>query len=353
MIASSFRQQSTGSPGNNASYQFGMQDLELLGKFQARTFLAMTTDRNHRMYQNDAIKLARSHPSLMHAVLTLTLLHDRHLSATLNNNLSVTEAFHWDQSIASFSSKLSGPIQPSEQDALWATCTLLGIIAFYQTEAMTPEEAWSLNLNWLRISEEKKEMWKIIQPLGAESVFQPLGPEPMNSPPKVTAPGLEDLPPSFKFCDLDASSNTDSNPYHVAASSLAQSLNSDSMFSTSRTFDPSSATCAQSTSDCWSGRIPMRFCFWHIGTRRSANACQAICIFLERYRGHEMDIRELLQDILRLICGIVAPWSNKCAIDVQDSKCVRKNWETWSKSVIGFVKRLSSNKKAKDAMGRA
>ena len=53
----------------------------------------------------------------------------------------------------------------------------------------------------------------------------------MNSPPKVTAPGLEDLPPGFKFCDLDASSNTGSNPYHAATSSLAQSLNSDSMFS--------------------------------------------------------------------------------------------------------------------------
>ena len=303
-----------------------MQDLELLGKFQARTVLTMTTDRNRRMYQNDAIKLACSHPFLMHAVLTLTLMHDRHLSATLNNNLSVTEAFHWDQSIASFSSKLSGPIQPSEQDTLWATSTLLVIIAFYHIEAMTPEEAWplkppsSLDLNWLRMSEGKKEIWKNIQRLGAESVFQPLGPEPMNSPPKVTVPGLEVLPPGFiKLCDLDASSNTDSNPYHAAESSLAQSLNSDSMFSIIINFwsfvsnmrpeykrllerkDPRALLLLA----YWYAKVCQCQVWWIL--QRAALECQATCLFLEKHHGYETDIRELLQDIPRLMCGIVAP----------------------------------------------
>src|SRR6202022_3727073 len=97
------------------------------------------------------------HPFLMHAVLSLTLMHDRHLSA-LNTKLSPTEAFHWYQGTALFNSKLSGPIQPSERDALWAAAALLGTIAIYYVEANTPEEAWplkspsSLDLNWLRMS---------------------------------------------------------------------------------------------------------------------------------------------------------------------------------------------------------
>lgn len=98
----------------------------------------------------------------------------------------------------------------------------------------------------------------------------------------------------------------------------------------------------------WYAKVCQCQVWWLL--RRAAFEYQAICIFLERYRGHEMDIRELLQHILRLICGIVAPRSNKCAIDVQDSICVRKIGRRGA-NLLGFVKRLSSNKKAKDAMG--
>lgn len=80
----------------------------------------------------------------MHAVLSLTLMHDRYLFTAPNTKLSTTEAFHWYQSVALFNGKLSGPIQPSERDALWAAAALLGIIAFRYIEAKTPEEAWPL-----------------------------------------------------------------------------------------------------------------------------------------------------------------------------------------------------------------
>jgi hypothetical protein len=106
----------------------------------------------------------------MHAVLSLTLMHDRHLSTEANTALSPTEAFHWYQGIALFSNKLAGPIHPSERDALWATSAFLGTTAFYYIEAKTPEEAWplkppsSLDLNWLRMSAGKEEIWKITQP---------------------------------------------------------------------------------------------------------------------------------------------------------------------------------------------
>jgi hypothetical protein len=111
--------------------------------------------------------LAWQHPFLMHAVLSLALKHDRHLSTEANTALSSIEAFHWHQGIALFSSKLAGAIHPSERDALWATSAFLGTIAFYNIEAKTPEEVWplkppsSLDLNWLRMSAGKEEIWKI------------------------------------------------------------------------------------------------------------------------------------------------------------------------------------------------
>jgi hypothetical protein len=176
----------------------------------------------------------------MHAVLKLTLMHDRHLSPAPNTKLSTTEAFHWYQGIALLNSKLSGPIQPSERDVLWATAALLSTIAFFYVEAMTPEEAWPLklpsflDLNRLRMSDGKKEIWKITQPLRSDSVFQALALEYTNFlPTPSTGPGLEALPSEFiKLYGLDAKSTSDNSPYHAAASALARSLNIDYNYST-------------------------------------------------------------------------------------------------------------------------
>lgn len=81
----------------------------------------------------------------MHAVLTLTLMHDRYLSGAPRSKMSTTEVFHWCKCLALFNSKLSGPVLQSERDALWATTILVGMIAFHFVEAKTPEEAWPLS----------------------------------------------------------------------------------------------------------------------------------------------------------------------------------------------------------------
>lgn len=81
----------------------------------------------------------------MHAILTLTLMHDRYLSGAPNSNMSTTETFHWCKSLALFNRKLSGPVEHAERDALWATTIFVGMIAFHFIEAKTPEEAWPLS----------------------------------------------------------------------------------------------------------------------------------------------------------------------------------------------------------------
>lgn len=139
-----------------------------------------------------------------------------------------------------FNRRLSKPIQPSERAALWATEALLGTIAFYHIEAKTPEEAWPLkppsssDLDWLRMTDGKKEIWRLTQPMRADSIFQALTPVQVNDllPTSLTEPKLEALPSNFiKLYSLDATSTTNNNPYHAAAYTLARSLNIDSIVS--------------------------------------------------------------------------------------------------------------------------
>jgi hypothetical protein len=213
-------------------------------------------------------------------------MHDRYLSESMNTKLTPAEAFHWYRSIALFNSKLSGPIQHSERDALWPAALLLGIIAFCYVEVKTPEEAWplkpasSLDLNWLRMSDGKKPVLKIAQPWRADSIFHAWALEYSKrlaisravSQTSSTGAGLEGLPSGFvKLYGLDTTSTTDNNPYQIAASTLAQSLNTDCSTPPLRTFFPLSARCTQTTSDCWSEKIPVHFFSWHTGMRRFAN----------------------------------------------------------------------------------
>ena len=271
------------------------------------------------------LTLAVQHPFLMHGILSLTLMHDRYLSAAPNTKLSVTEAFHWYQSTALFNSKLSAPIDPSERDALWVTAVCLGVIVFFYIEAKTPEEAWplkppsSLDLNWLSLSEGKKEVWKLTRRAEGKSVFQTLIPFE-NTKPKTsssTVPGVEALPSEFiDLCGFDAASTSDNNPYHAVATALAKSLNSDCKLTTILGFlsfitnmlpeykqllkqkDP----CALLLLAYWYAKM-CQYPHWWIFGRASLEG-QAICIYLQRYHGNETGIQKLLQ-FPRMMCGVV------------------------------------------------
>ena len=61
VITPSLRLRSTGSSdGRDAIYDFQMQDLELLKKFQTRTVFTITTDQNLHLYQKQSLQLAHS-----------------------------------------------------------------------------------------------------------------------------------------------------------------------------------------------------------------------------------------------------------------------------------------------------
>ena len=73
------------------------------------------------------------------------------------------------------------------------------------------------------MSQGKKEIWKITQPLRSEGVFRPLVMDNISFIPEPsTLLRLEVLPPDLpKLCDLDALSTVNDNPYCAAASWLA------------------------------------------------------------------------------------------------------------------------------------
>ena len=249
----------------------------------------------------------------MHAVLTLTLMHDRSLSAP-NSKLSATEAFHWYQSTAQFNSKISKPIEPSERDALWATTVLLAIIAFYRVDAKTPEEAWPLkpasplDLNWLWLSNGKSEVWKLSQPWRNDSVWQVSARhylELLEAPQTVN--GLGALPSELiKLCGLEDTSATHENPYHAAATSVAESMTLDSMIVVNMAFlgftmnmapefkrllrqkDP----CALLLLAYWYAKLCQYPLWWIHG--RTAVELRAICIYLDRRHPHNTYVQKLL-----------------------------------------------------------
>jgi hypothetical protein len=103
------------------------------------------------------------------------MMHDRYLSANPNKQPSRTEAYHWSRALSAFNKQLCRVPQGEEQTALLTTASLLGLLTFSQIEANTPEEAWPLappsgsDLTWLKMSDGKKEVFKLTQRSTAEA----------------------------------------------------------------------------------------------------------------------------------------------------------------------------------------
>lgn len=192
----------------------------------------------------------------MHIILTLTMAHTRQL-LDLSNPQKAAEtdsaiAFHWSRGAALLNHALSTDIPPSARDALWATAGLLGALAFSSLSATTPAQAWPLkpsspaDLDWLGMTEGKKAIWKIANPMREDSIFYPhvLDFLKFASPPvaSLSQHEMQNLPAELvRLCGLDraspfasttaspaaSQSSTDSledNPYLAPAVFLASSM---------------------------------------------------------------------------------------------------------------------------------
>ena len=243
-------------------------------------------------------------------MLTLTIMHDRHLDDESTSKQSTAMAFHWSRGAALLNDRLSAGIESSERDALWACAGLLGALAFSSIHARTPEEAWPLrrslssDLDWLKMIEGKKEIWRIADPMRPDSVFHSMVPNFLqHASPISDRSHLQKLPPELiQLCRLDDASMQDDNPYVACASFLAQTVTVECSTYNIGMFlsffgcvhpeykrllgqkDP----CALLLLAYWYAKVCQCRLWWI--WRRAFLECQAICSYLRMYYGDNTNI---------------------------------------------------------------
>lgn len=190
----------------------------------------------------------------------------------------------------------------SERDALWASAALLGAAAFAHMDAETPQDAWPLkeesemDLDWLKMSDGKKAVWELADPTRMDSVFRPMVDDVfMSQDPDGNLPVPPNaLPASFYALYGLASSTVATNPYHMAASIIAQLLPfqiSDRNVLNFLSFIRQLDTRYRRLLEARDQRAMLLLAWWYAITashttwwmnRRSLLEGQAICIYLAR-----------------------------------------------------------------------
>ncbi|KAF2477691.1 uncharacterized protein BDR25DRAFT_275020 [Lindgomyces ingoldianus] len=225
----------TAAPFGNGKqfWVFDDRDLEILKRFQDRTVMTIGTRRTAGAYRDCMIQLAFAHPFLMHIVLSLTLMHDAHLSsdAIMSMRFKTMSLKHWNTGNVLFQRILSRPIEPSSRDALWATAALTGALVFSYVENTDMEQSWPLkspdphDLDWLKLSDGKKAIWHLTDPLRPDSMFKILVQEHehLHVPGWVEENDLSLLPKETRrLFNITPSSTVQNNPYHLPALILSR-----------------------------------------------------------------------------------------------------------------------------------
>lgn len=258
-------------------------------------------------------------------------MHDRYLTDSLGSKTSEKECRHTYHGTAIFSAQLKAATIPSiERDPLWATATLLCAIIIASVEAITAEEAWPLappspqDLDWLCVSNGKKEVWRLVDPLRKGGVWKDaLSYDRFMQPESVKGhvPELEILYPYltqiWAYNPFAPSSEKENRgPYHTAASILTRLLELDCNHSTIMFFlsflsymDPRFRQLLQVKDpkallllSWWYGKTCQYNAWWMM--RRTRFGGQAICFYLERNHGEKEEIVRLLE-YPKMMTGLV------------------------------------------------
>ncbi|MCJ1370773.1 hypothetical protein MMC20_001986 [Loxospora ochrophaea] len=262
----------------------------------------------------------------MHVVMTITAKHDRYLSASPNSKETAVEAYHMYQAASGLNQVLSAPVQPSDRDAIWATAVMLGVLELASADASSPEESWPLkpsspsDLQWLRVSDGKKVVWKIANPFRPDSIFHNLSDdweEHFKAVAPAITPSIERLLSQFAdLCHLDGLSTAANSPYYSPVHNLANLLPIDCNPTTILSF-----MCFLSDIDnAFTGllerkdpRALLLLAYWYAKVcdyhwyiaRRATIECKAICIYLEKYYACDGAIQELLH-FPKKSCGLIS-----------------------------------------------
>jgi hypothetical protein len=246
-------------------------------------------------------------------------MHHRHATAAnpWATQPGEKESFHNFHGTGLFSTILRHPISDEDRDPLWSAAAILGCLTIASISATRAEEAWPLkppseeDLDWLRMSDGKKEVWRLVDPLREDSVWRDAldynahkDPEPYGH----RVPELDLLYPWLtKIYDFDPNSTENAkDPYHTAASILTRLLQIDCNHSTIMYFlsfvghmtaafrnllhqkDPRALLLLS----WWFGKMCQYNVWWQ--SRRMVLEGQAICLYLEKECADQEEILPLL-----------------------------------------------------------
>lgn len=326
---------------------------QILAKFQVRTAPTVSIGKRLAVYQNEVTILAPSvslhpcgsrvepllkyicyqHPFLMHAITTLTLMHDRHLSMTDSlyycPRLVVAEYFHWYRAVLLFNDRLSALRHfHGEEDiaasrvALLSTAAILWTISFSHIEARTSQEAWPLkstsssDLNWLRMNNGKEEIWKVTQSYRPDTVSMTLASmrthEMLPIPHKNDNTLLNNLPPAFirlfNLANHDSLQDDSIDPHYTIGVQVAEVVFVDCpIYVTILSFVSFVSGISSEVRGLLEAKDPrmlLALALWYaklyqVGiwwmSRRLLLEGQAICIYLKRFLSHDADIQAVLE----------------------------------------------------------
>lgn len=305
-------------------YHMKPSDLDLLQWFHERTVLTMGTAETVHVYKDLMVVVGCQHDYLTHVVLALAMMHQRYYSDGPYEPLEL-ESFHGFHGTALFNSMLFESPEESEKDALWACAAMLGALSLAGLNARTAAECWPLrepsaeDLDWLRMSDGKKAVWKLADPLRESSIWRKglqfnLKERPI--PQTARVPQMDALYPFLtKLYDFDESAHNDGDPYYTATSIIVRLLPIDPNHSTILYFlsfighmDPAYKNLLHQKDPkamlllaWWYAKVLDYNVWWMY--RRVSLECKAICVYLNNRFMPDSEIGRLLE-FPKMKCGM-------------------------------------------------
>jgi hypothetical protein len=175
------------------------------------------------------------------------------------------------------------------------------------------------DLNWLNMTEGEKVIWKIADPLRADSIFFPHVPDFMQYALSISSSGIElqNLPPELiQLCSIETASTQEDSPYLASVSVLAQVIKIQCnghnlatfmcflgrMYSDYKRLLEQKDPCALLLLAYWHAKM-CEYKPWWIWPRAILE-CQAIYIYLKLYRGDKSNIMRLIQ-YPKMACDLI------------------------------------------------
>jgi hypothetical protein len=253
-------------------------------------------------------------------------VHDKHLVKTEDAKLENAISYHWAEGASLLNQKLCHGFAPSERDALWACAGMLACLGFASYTARTPAEAWPLkleeasDLDWLKMCQGKKEIWKLADPTRSDSLFSPSTANfgrMSYVPPLLVRDATDteddtDMHRLARFCNIDiatCSTAPGNNVYYGAlgvltslrllrcdASTMMQFLSffgcmHQSFGSLLKTKDPAAMLLLA----FWYAKVS-HYKQWWLWPRADGE-CQSICMFLSWHHANDERVGRLVRDV--------------------------------------------------------